>query len=45
MKWQYIFEAIVSAPAILLEQITEGAKNFLKEEKELSQHGEFEEED
>lgn len=45
MKWQNVFEAIISAPSILLEAFVEDWQRFFKEEKELAMHGEFDEDD
>lgn len=44
MKFDNILEAIFAAPAIMLEQVIEGGRSFLFREKELIEHGEFEDE-
>lgn len=39
-----LFEAIVSAPAILLDKIVTGLHDFFRQEKELIKNGELDEE-
>lgn len=43
MKWQNILEAVFAFPSLVLEEITESIEDIRMEEKELIEHGEFEE--
>lgn len=43
MKWENVLEAIVSFPALVLDQLIESLKKIAIEEKRLVHEGEYEE--
>lgn len=45
MKWDYLFEAFVALPSILLDTVVEGLHKIVTEERAIAVYGEFDEEE